>query len=319
MELTTSVFFLAAGLGILLLGAEGLVRGASSLARTFGISPLVVGLTVVAFGTSAPELAVTLYASLSGTSDLAVGNIVGSNIANILLILGLAAAIAPVAIAKSTRTWEMPFALLAALLLFILGSDVLREAGTSSVLSRSDGITLLLFFCAFLAYVYVLAKRQFVLESKTPHTGPVISAATMGAGLIGLVWGGKLLVDNAITLASLMGMSQTLIGLTVVAVGTSLPELATTLVAAYRKETAIAVGNIIGSNIFNIFWILGLAGVITPLAIPNEFLFDSLASVGAIGLLLVFLNIGTRGYLERWQGACMLILYFTYIVFRFSV
>ncbi len=317
MELLIPIVLLVAGLGILVLGAEWLVKGASSIASRFGISPLIIGLTVVAFGTSMPELTVNFYAAFTGATDIAIGNIIGSNIANILLILGVCAMVVPLSVQSSTVKWEIPFALLAVLLVFVMGNDRLFDGMAYDAITRTDGLALLGIFAVFMFYIFAIAKRDPMQEegAGAKRVGPFLAIGLVLIGLAALILGGKLLVDNAVVLARFMGLSEAVIGLTVVAVGTSLPELATSLVAAFRKQVDIAVGNIVGSNIFNVFWILGATAVIAPLPASSGFSVDALVAVGATLMLLLALFIGKRGQLERWQGVVMLLAYIAYIAY----
>lgn len=320
MELVVTLLLLVVGLTILIGGAEALVRGASSIGRRFGISPLVIGLTIVAFGTSAPELTVNIYSALVGSTDLALGNIIGSNIANILLILGVTAAIVPLTVKSSTVRWEIPLSLLAVLFVFVFGSDVLFDGGTTNVLTRTDGFAFLGFFIIFMFYVFALIKNDPAppeegTESEGKQLGNLTAIGLSIAGLAGLVLGGKLLVDQAVTLASLAGLSESVIGLTVVAIGTSLPELATSIVAALKKEVDIAVGNVIGSNIFNVFWILGVTSIIAPIPAPPGFMVDALVAVGATLVLFFALFVGNKHQLDRWQGVVFIIAYIAYITY----
>lgn len=316
MTIFITLVLLVAGLGLLVWGADALVRGASSIARGFGISPLVIGLTVVAFGTSMPELTVNLYAAFTGATDIAVGNIVGSNIANILLILGISALICPLAVKSSTVRWEIPLALLAAILVFVFGQDVRLDGGVFDVLTRSDGVALIAFFVIFMFYIFALVKADPPpVSDDTPTYDRWKAVGLTLLGLGGLILGGKLLVDSAIVLARFAGLSEALIGLTVVAVGTSLPELATSVVAAWRREMDIAIGNVVGSNIFNVFWILGLTAVITPLPAPEGFARDAVVMVLATLALFLALFIGKRHQLDRWQGGAFLSAYVAYVVF----
>ncbi len=315
MDIVTSIVLLVAGLGFLVIGADALVRGASAIARGLGVSSLVIGLTVVAFGTSMPELTVNLYAAFTGATDIAIGNIVGSNIANILLILGISALIVPLTVKSSTVRWEIPLALVATLLVYVFGQDVALDGGIADVITRSDGVALVAFFIVFMFYIFALVKADPPPPSEEGPAlavGPAIGLSLLG--LVGLVAGGKLLVDSAIVLARFAGLSEALIGLTVVAVGTSLPELATSVVAAWRGEVDIAVGNVVGSNIFNIFWILGVTAMITPLPSPEGFARDAFVMVAATLALFVALFIGKRHQLERWQGGVFLASYVAYIV-----
>ena len=309
------ILILAVGLVILIKGADWLVSGASSIASRFGVSTLVIGLTIVAFGTSAPELAVNLLAAMNGSTQLAIGNIVGSNIANILLILGISAIIYPLSVRSSTVWKEIPLALLAMLVLTALANDLLIDGSTSSLISRIDGFVLLSFFAVFMYYTFGIAKSG----ATEPEEGSVKLHSTPRAlgmtavGIGALVLGGKLLVDSAMSLATAWGLSEAVIGLTVVAIGTSLPELATSAVAAYKKEADIAIGNVVGSNIFNVFWILGVSALITPLPLVAANNFDLLVAIGASALLFVALFLGRRHLLERWQGVVFVLLYVVYL------
>jgi len=315
------IFLIIIGLAILIGGAEALVRGASSLAKRLGVSPLVIGLTIVAFGTSAPELVVNMYAALGGTTDIAIGNIVGSNIANILLIVGISASIFPLAVQHSTTWKEVPFALLASVLVFVMGNDMLIDGVSFSSLTRTDGIALIALFIIFMYYTVglALAEKGQQEDDVDTYTYP-FSIFYILIGSLGLFFGGKLLVDNASELGRIAGLSESLIGLTVVAIGTSLPELATSVVAAYRKETDLAIGNIVGSNIFNVFWILGLTSIITPVPFNTTINADVLVAVGATLLLFIFILIGgkkkfldtERQVITRWEGIVFLLLYIGY-------
>jgi len=309
-----SILLLVVGFVILIAGAEFLVRGASSIARRFGISPIVIGLTVVAFGTSTPELAVNIFSALKGSSDIAIGNIIGSNIANILLILGLAALVCPLVVKKNTVWKEIPFALLGVVLVFTMGNDLLFDKVSFNAITRTDGFSLIAIFIIFMFYIFGIAKVEGQSEHVTVYKTWIASLMTFG-GIGGLFWGGNLLVDNAIVLASHAGMSESLIGLTIVAVGTSLPELATSVVAAAHKHNDIAIGNIVGSNIFNVFWILGLTSTMLQLPFNPATNLDVLVSIGATVMLFMVMFIGKKHTLERWQGGLFILAYVVYIVY----
>ncbi len=308
-------FLLPLGFIFLIKGADFLVDGASSIAKRLGISALVIGLTVVAFGTSAPELIVNIFASINGNTDIAIGNILGSNIANILFILGISAVIFPLAVKRSTVWKEIPLALLAVIVVALMVNDALLDGGSFSGLTRIDGLVLLSFFMIFLYYTFGISRVETATTAEiTIHRYSLPRACLMvGVGLIGLVVGGKLIVNAAVALASNLGASEALIGLTVVAIGTSLPELATSAVAAYKKNADIAVGNIVGSNIFNIFWILGVSAIINPLPFPSLLMRDVLMTIFATFLLFIFMFISKRHTLERWQGICFIFIYLGYI------
>ena len=311
----TYVLFII-GFVILIKGADLLVDGAASVAKKFNISSIVIGLTIVAFGTSAPEFVVNIFASVKGNSEIAIGNILGSNIVNIFFILGIAAVIHPI-VAKENTAWkEIPLSLLAAILIGVLANDVLIDGGTFSGLTRIDGIVLLSFFIIFMYYTFGISKvtgDEENIEIKSLSSGK--AAIFILGGLTGLIVGGKWIVDGAVKIAELFDVSQSLIGLTVVAIGTSLPELATSAVAAYKKQADIAIGNVIGSNIFNTFWILGVSAVIRPLPFSRDSDPDILMNICASTLLFVILFIGKRHIVERWQGYLMIAIYIGYIVF----
>ena len=247
------------GFVVLIIGADYLVKGASSVAKRLNISDLIIGLTVVSFGTSAPELAVNIMAASGGSPGMAIGNVVGSNIFNLLVIVGIAAMIRPIGIQRSLVKIEIPYAILAAFVLIaVAGDQFLGE--DSGVISRSDGVILLLFFAIFIYYIFLSARNGQINPEDAPkeektYTLP-LSLLFVAGGLAALIFGGDLIVDNATELARGWGMSETVIGLTIVAAGTSLPELATSVMAAYRGNSEIAIGNVVGSNIFNIFFIL---------------------------------------------------------------
>ncbi len=314
--LTYILFFV--GFVLLIKGADYLVQGASSVAKKFGISALVIGLTIVAFGTSAPELVVNLLASINGNTEIAIGNVLGSNIVNILLILGVAAIIYPISVGRGTTYKEIPFALLAVVVLGFLANDILIDGESTSILSRIDGLILILFFAIFLYYIFGIAKNDGEGSSEEEVVVEYSSGRSflmIVAGLFGLVVGGKWIVDGAVTFASSLGVSEALIGLTIVAVGTSLPELATSAVAAYRKNSDIAIGNVVGSNIFNVFWILGVSAIIRPLPFSEALTFDLLVTIIVTILLFVAVLVGNRFKFERWQGVLFILLYVVYVTY----
>jgi cation:H+ antiporter len=304
------------GFVFLIKGADLLVSGASSIAKKLNISDLVIGLTIVAFGTSAPELFVNVTASMQQNAEIAIGNILGSNIANILLILGVSAIIFPLTVQSNTVYKEIPFSLLAALVLGILANDQLIDQKEHSELTRGDGLVLIGFFIIFLYYVFGIAQKS---ESQIPENYKQLSnpkaIAYIIFGLTGLVLGGTWIINGAVEIAGKLGVSEYLIGLTVVAVGTSLPELATSAVAAYKKNTDIAIGNVVGSSIFNIFWILGVSAIINPLPFKTSGNVDIGMTILSSILLFVFLFIGKNHVLKKWQGVLFLVFYTAYMVF----
>ncbi|UCH43132.1 MAG: calcium/sodium antiporter [Dehalococcoidales bacterium] len=306
----------AIGFGLLYKGADLLVDGASALAKRLRISDLVIGLTVVAFGTSAPELIVNLYASVQGSTDIAFGNILGSNTFNILIILGISAIICPLRVQESTIWQEIPLSLLAVVIVGIMGNDSLIDKGGPSLLTRIDGILLLIFFGLFLYYIWVMAKgqrgeRRGVNGADYRLTRAIIFVVV---GLAGLGIGAKWVVDGAVKLAETLGINQSLVGLTIVATGTSLPELATSLIAAQKRNADIAVGNVVGSNIFNILFILGVSSIIRPLPVHNGGNIDIGVTIAASVFLFISVFTGRRrALLERWEGITFIVLYAGYV------
>ena len=313
------ILLFIAGFYFLVKGADLLVDGASSIAKKAGISTLVIGLTIVAFGTSAPELIVNILASYTGSNELAVGNILGSNISNIFLILGAAAMVTPLKVGKGTVWKEIPFSLLAILALAALTNDSLLDGFGPAMLSRSDGIVLLLFFSIFIYYTFGISKKNTHLFGAKGE--PVMQYSRLKSffmiigGMLGLGLGGHWIVTGAVEIAAQLGLSQAFIGLTLVAIGTSLPELATSLIAAKKGNADIAIGNVVGSNIFNVFWILGLSSIISPIVFNPVLNFDIGVVILATFLLFSFLFIGKKQLIERWQGAMFISIYVAYLVF----
>ena len=310
------ILLLIAGLAILIFGANYMVEGASALAKKFNISDLAIGLTVVAFGTSAPELVVNTFASLQGHHDIVFGNVLGSNNFNLFIILGITGLITPLAVQSSTTWKEIPISFLAVVILFFMVNDNFLFGSETSILSRMDGLILLVFFGLFLLYVYKQLKTDPTqTELAISHLSNLKIGIYIIAGLGGLIFGGQLVVNNAVELAQLFGISEKIIGLTVVAAGTSLPELATSLVAALKKNADIAVGNIIGSNIFNIFFILGVSSVLKPIGFDPNFNID-LYILGA-GTIFLFsaMFIGNPKKIDRWQAAVKLLFYLGYLTY----
>lgn len=303
------------GFIFLIKGADLLVDGASSIAKKFGISTIVIGLTIVAFGTSAPELIVNLFASLQGNTDIAIGNILGSNIANILLILGISAAIFPLAVKNGTVWKEIPLSLLAILVVGIMANDAFMDGANYSSLTKIDGLILLGFFAIFLYYTFGISKVSADEDAEVKNRSSLKSSLMILLGLTGLTLGGKMIVDSAVSIANGLGIGEAIIGLTIVAIGTSLPELATSAVAAYKKNSDIAVGNIVGSNIFNIFWILGMSAFVNPLPFSANLMKDVWMTIFATSLLFIFMFVGKKHILERWQGIFFILIYICYIIF----
>jgi len=316
-----AITLLLAGFIILIKGADFLVGGASSVAKKFNISNIAIGLTVVSFGTSAPEMLVSVTSSLKGYNSAAFGNIIGSNNFNLLFILGIAGIIYPLIVLRNTVRYEVPLSLIAALVLYILVNDTTLWGSEKNELSRLDSFILLGFFGLFMLYVYRTMSHATDLEqddSIKQYSTPV-SLVLIVLGLGMLVGGGTLVVDNAIAIAKNYGLSDKLIGLTILAVGTSLPELATSAVAAYKRNTDIAIGNVIGSNIFNIFFILGITGVIRPLPYDTAMNFDLyILSAATIVLMIFMFTLNTRK-LDRWEAVLLLMSYVAYTIFLVSM
>jgi cation:H+ antiporter len=321
MWLTIILFIL--GFIFLIKGANLMIDGSSSIARKYGISTFVIGLTIVAFGTSMPELIVSVLASIKGSADIALGNIIGSNISNTLLILGVSAIIYPLLVKKATVNKEIPFSLLAIAAVGILVNDFLIDKSSPDGLTRIDGFVLILFFSIFIYYTFGISKAkenifekiQGGLREEPKVYSNWLAILMIIVGLTSLAIGGRWLVDGAIVIARGFGMSEALIGLTIIAVGTSLPELAASAVAAYRRHADIAVGNIVGSNIFNFLWILGLSSIINPIGYSRILNIDMLILFGITLLLLFLIYIGRKNILGRWEGIILVSLYVLYIVF----
>ena len=326
--MTTAILSLVGGFFLLIKGADWLVEGASSMAKRLGLSDLMIGLTVVSFGTSAPELIVNIIASVQGSADIAIGNIVGSNISNTMLILGTTALIAPLAVQRSTVLKEIPFTLLASFTLLIMANDMIVDGYAQSELSRSDGIAFLGFFVIFMYYTFGIRHNGKHDEHSKTTMSLTKAWALFLVGLIGLALGGNFAVEGAKSIALMLGLSEALIGLTIVALGTSLPELAASIVAARKGKADIAVGNIVGSNIFNVFWILGLSAIIKPLPFQPALNFDLMVVVACTILLFFLIHNGgmhrrlllwwkqEQDYiLNRLEGGILLTGYFAYIGF----
>ena len=326
MSLFVSILVLVAGFVLLIKGADWLVDGASAIARTFGMSDLMIGLTIVAFGTSAPELLVNVVASIQGNADIVMGDIVGSNIANTFLVLGAAAAITPLAVQTSTVWKEIPFNLLIGILLFIVAGDMIID-NSPSIVTRSEGIMLICFFIVFLYYTFGLRRSEHeVVHKRKMSLSPAIILVLTGCILLPI--GGHLVVKSAETIARALNISETLIGLTIVALGTSLPEAASACVAAWKGKTDIAVGNVVGSNIFNIGWVLGLSAIIRPVAFTTDITFDILIVIASSIFLFFLVHHGPlyrrvliwrsripEYAILKWEGYLLLLCYVGYIVY----
>lgn len=301
------LLLLAVGFVLLVKGADAFVEGASGIADKFGIPQLVIGLTIVAMGTSAPEAAVSITAALKGTADITIGNILGSNILNIFIILGVASVITTIAVAKTTVKYEIPIMLAATVLLLVCGYN-------DGIISLVEGIILWICFIGYLSYMFVMCKKGQMQAEEIESSGPVWKMVLKGVlGLALIIWGSDITVDAATNLAIIFGMSERFIGLTIVALGTSLPELFTSVVAARKGKADIAIGNIVGSNIFNILFVVGTSALIIPVVFASNFMIDALIATAA-GLVLwacVFKN----RKLTRTGGILMLLCYASYFVY----
>lgn len=310
------ILVVVASLYLIIKSAECFVKGAASASRKVGISTFVVGLTVVAIGTSAPELFVNVIAAYSGATALSIGNILGSNAINILLGLGIAAIFVPLAIKSQTVWKELPYSLLGAVMILILGSDLLINGFGSNIITRTDGLALLAFFVIFIIYTFGLNKAQNgVEEQEVDIYSWARSSAYIIGGLAGLVIGGKLVVESAVGIASIAGLSENLIGLTVVAIGTSLPEIVTSVVAVRKGFIDMVVGGVVGSNIFNALWALGVTALVAPLPFQEDNLTDAFFLMLVSLIFFLFMFVGQRRVLERWQGWAFVLIYIAYIIF----
>jgi cation:H+ antiporter len=326
---------------IVIKGADFFVKGASSVAIKLGMSPFVVGLTIVAIGTSAPELVVNVMAVLEGSAELSIGNIIGSNIINILFGLGLAALFVPLTIKKATVWKEMPFLLMSVLMILILGADYVIDGFGDNVLSRSDGLVLLTFFIIFMVYTFGLSKDQKTTketvknidtstqtlnnqtqdkeiedpEEKMEVLGIAKSIIYIIGGIAALLVGGNWIVNSAVIIAEQLGMSENLIGLTIVAIGTSLPEIVTSIVGVRKGHTDLVVGGIVGSCIFNALFVLGVTAGVGNLPFTQANLIDALVLAFITLILFIFMFIGKKHVLQKWQGIMFLLIYVAYIIF----
>lgn len=305
---------LLAGFIFLIKGADFFVEGSSSIAKTFKVPPILIGLTIVAFGTSAPEAAVSINAALKGANEIALGNVVGSNLFNLLFVIGVASIIYPLKVQKGTILKEFPFNLLTSFVLFILCADVSLQGAKTNVLTRGDGLILLSLFSVFLYYlieIAILSKEDYKEESvQMPLSKSIIISIL---GLIGIILGGDWVVKGSSTIAIQWGMSEKLVGLTIVVIGTSLPELVTSVVAAMKKESDIAMGNVIGSNLFNVLFILGISAVMRPIAIDKSIFFDMICLI--IATVIGYIMATTKRTVSKMEGGFLAISYIAYMVF----
>lgn len=315
-----NIVYLVAGLALILYGANTLTDGASSIAKRFGISDLVIGLTVVAFGTSMPELVISMVSAIKGSTEMAIGNVVGSNIFNILVIIGVTAMVRPIKIERNIMTNEIPLVILSSVVLLIMANSPLLDGAPEASVTRVDGLLLLLFFAIFMRYTFATAKRSIdndPMAAQVTEKKPMKmwkASAFVVLGLACLVFGGDRFVAGASYIASAMGVSDAVIGLTIVAAGTSLPELATSVAAALKGKPGIALGNVIGSNIFNIFFVLGTTASIHQLPLGKISNFDMVTLVGASLLFWFFGWFFKVRTITRGEGAALMLIYVAYTV-----
>ena len=294
-----NTLLLIGGLALILAGANGLTDGSAAVAKRFRISDLVIGLTIVAFGTSAPELVISVLSALNGSAEMAIGNVVGSNIFNALMIIGCTALVLPIKVGEGTMSKEIPLVILSSLVLFVCANDMMLDREAVNVISRSDGFVLLAFFLIFMRYTFAIARN----------------GADEAGGLAGLIFGGQLFVDGASGLARSWGVSESVIGLTLVAGGTSLPELATSVTAALKKNPGIAIGNVIGSNLFNIFFVLGCSATVSPLPMGNINNLDLSVLIASSLLLWLVGWFFRKRTITRLEGALMVGCYVVYTAY----
>ena len=304
-KMLVDLILLVVGFVLLIKGADYFVDGASSLATRMCIPPIIIGLTVVAMGTSAPEAAVSISSALHGSNAIAIGNVLGSNIANVFLILGVTALITTLTVQKNTVRYEIPFVGLITLLLCWMGAQY-------GVISRAGAGLLLVLFVMFLGYLFIISRNTECSIEETKTLSQAKIALYIILGLVALVWGSNLTVESACALARYVGVSERVIGLTIIAIGTSLPELVTSVIAARKGESDIAIGNIVGSNIFNILFVLGIAGIILPIPFNPAFLFDG--AIALMAAVLLFMFIARKKILTRGPGILFILIYIAYLV-----
>ena len=306
------VFFIAIGFALLIIGADFLVDGSSTIARKYKIPEIIIGLTIVSIGTSMPELIVSLTSAFEGHSDLSIGNVVGSNIANLLLILGITAIIMPLKFEKTTKRYDIPIMFASSLLMFVLSL-------VNAQISRADGVFSTFFFILFILYTIRLAKSSMknnsIEEENKKEDNIFIAIIKIVVGILMLKFGGNITVDNSVNVASLLGVSEKIIGVTIVAIGTSLPELITSIIAALKKNVDLAIGNIVGSCIFNLLLILGVSSIIHPIDYSFGYNIDYIILIFASVLLWLFANTGTKDTMTRLNGFMYLVIYVGYMMY----
>ncbi|WP_163531376.1 calcium/sodium antiporter [Halobacillus ihumii] len=307
---------LIVGFALLIKGADLFVDGSSNIARLLRVPPILIGLTIVAFGTSSPEATVSIIAALEGSADVSLGNVIGSNIFNITLVVGAAAFLFPLKVENETIKKEIPFTLLASVALLILMSDIALQGLDSNMLTRSEGFIFLLFLSIFMYYVIEIGLKSRRETGDEPASEDITWGKNILITILGLaaiIFGGNLVVNNGTEIAYSLGMSETLVGLTIIAIGTSLPELVTSISAALKKESEIALGNIVGSNIFNILFVLGASATISPLAVNDKVFIDVILMIVLTVLLLIFSR--TSFKIGKREGSVLVVAYIIYLVY----
>ncbi|MEG1311721.1 MAG: calcium/sodium antiporter [Romboutsia sp.] len=311
-----SYILLIVGFLLLIKGADSFVSGSSSIAKIFNVPSLIIGLTIVAFGTSAPEAAVSITAAIQGNNDMAIANIVGSNIFNLLLVVGIASIINPIKVQKSTIIKEFPFAILASIVLMILSHDTKFQGYDKNLLTRADGLMLLALFSIFMFYLIEMAitsKEEMDIDQVNPTMSIGKSILMSIVGVIGIIIGGNIVVNSASDIALAWGMSQNLVGLTIVAAGTSLPELVTSIIAAKKGESDIAIGNVVGSNLFNILFVLGISSTISNISIHPIVFIDMIVMI--IVTIIAYIFAATKKSVSKGEGIILTLVYIGYMIF----
>lgn len=303
------------GFIFLIKGADGFVSGASSIAQKFKIPSLLIGLTIVAFGTSAPEAAVSITAAIKGQNDMAIANVVGSNIFNFLVVIGITAMIKPIKVQKSTIIKEFPFVILASFVFWVISHDVKFQSSPENILSKADGYILLSLFVIFMYYLIEMAitSKDKTSENEIQEISTSKSVIYSIVGIAGIILGGQLVVNSASDIAIKWGMSENLVGLTIVSIGTSLPELVTSIVAAQKGESDIAIGNAVGSNIFNLLFVLGISSAIHSITIHTEVFYDMIVMIFAT--ILTYLFAVTKKNINRGEGVILFLIYVVYLIY----
>ncbi len=302
------------GLVFLIKGADFFVEGSSKIAERLKIPKLIIGLTIVAFGTSAPEAAVSILASIKGQNDIAIANVIGSNVFNLLATVGIVSIIRPMGVHKSVIIKELPFAILACFMLFVLSFDNIFNQQTVDLLDRADGLILLMVFGIFIYSLIIFAlnsQKAPDREASNQRIPIAINLVKTVGGLVCIILGGRVVVDNAVSIAQSLNISESIIGLTIVAAGTSLPELVTSLVAIKKGESDIALGNVVGSNIFNIFFVLGISAAIAPLPVSGYVFYDVI--IMTVVSIISYIFAATNQVINRKEGACMVVCYLGYL------